>query len=84
MIKFVALYRAPEDTARFDEAYFSGHLPLLAKAPGLQRTEVGRVTRMMAGEPIQRPVAGSGTVTVRVWRSMTSPAPLRAASEICR
>ena len=51
MIKFVALYRVPEDAARFDESYFSGHLPLLAKTPGLERTEVGRVTRMMAGEP---------------------------------
>ena len=51
MIKFVALYQVPDDSASFDEAYFSGHLPLIAKTPGLERTEVGRVVRMMSGEP---------------------------------
>jgi uncharacterized protein (TIGR02118 family) len=51
MIKFVALYRVPDDPERFDESYFASHLPLIAKTPGLERTEVGRVVRMMAGEP---------------------------------
>lgn len=51
MIKFVALYRVPDDPERFDEAYFSGHLPLVGKTPGLERTEVGRVVKMIAGEP---------------------------------
>ena len=51
MIKFVALYRVPEDSEAFDRAYFQTHLPLLASTPGLQRTEVARVTRTLLGEP---------------------------------
>ena len=51
VIKFVALYRVPEDSEAFDRAYFQTHLPLLAATPGLQRTEVARVTRRLLGEP---------------------------------
>lgn len=57
MIKFVALYRSPADPETFDDAYLTTHLPLLAKTPGLQRTEVGRVQRMMVGEPAYHLVA---------------------------
>lgn len=41
----------PEDSEAFDRAYFQTHLPLLASTPGLQRTEVARVSRTLLGEP---------------------------------
>ena len=51
MIKYVALYRMPEDTEAFDTSYFKTHVPIVDETPGLVRTEIARVTRMMAGEP---------------------------------
>ncbi|AOS61474.1 hypothetical protein TL08_03205 [Actinoalloteichus hymeniacidonis] len=44
MIKYIALYRRPSDPD-FDARYLASHLPLVAKTPGLVRTELGRVTR---------------------------------------
>lgn len=43
MIKLIALYKKPEDTAQFDRRYFEEHLPLAAKMPGLRRSEVSRI-----------------------------------------
>ena len=51
MIKYVALYRTPEDSTHFDEHYFKTHVPIVNDTPGLVRTEIARVTRMMVGEP---------------------------------
>ena len=51
MIKYVALYRTPEDAASFDESYFGSHVPLAEKTPGLVRTEVARVLKTVRGEP---------------------------------
>ena len=50
MTKLVAIYKQPEDTGAFDEAYFKTHLPLLAKVPGLQRTSITRFSRTIMGE----------------------------------
>ncbi|MEU5694838.1 EthD family reductase [Actinosynnema sp. NPDC020468] len=44
MIKYVALYRKPDDVEAFDTAYFESHLPIVAKTPGLIRAEVSRAT----------------------------------------
>jgi uncharacterized protein (TIGR02118 family) len=46
MIKYVALYRKPADAETFDRRYFDEHLPLIAKTPGLVRTEVAKVARV--------------------------------------
>lgn len=51
MHKLVAIYRQPEDSAAFDEHYFSTHAPLMARVPGHSRVEVSRVTRTLMGEP---------------------------------
>ena len=51
MIKYVALYRVPEDAESFDKHYFETHVPIVDATPGLVRTEIARVTRMMVGEP---------------------------------
>jgi uncharacterized protein (TIGR02118 family) len=51
VIKYVALYRTPEDAAAFDESYFSTHVPLANATPGLVRTELARVLKTVTGEP---------------------------------
>ncbi|ASO18270.1 uncharacterized protein (TIGR02118 family) [Actinoalloteichus hoggarensis] len=45
MIKYIALYRRPSDRD-FDDRYFAEHLPLVARTPGLLRTEVAKVGRV--------------------------------------
>lgn len=49
-MKLIALYKTPDDPAAFDNAYFNTHLPLLKKVPGLQRTNIYRITRTMMGD----------------------------------
>jgi uncharacterized protein (TIGR02118 family) len=49
MHKFVAIYDVPEQPEQFEEAYFGTHLPLIDRVPGVARTEVSRVTRMVRG-----------------------------------
>jgi conserved hypothetical protein len=51
MVKLIALYKKPADTAEFDEKYFGEHLPLSAKMPGLLKAEVSRITGAPMGEP---------------------------------
>jgi uncharacterized protein (TIGR02118 family) len=50
MSKLIALYRQPADPTAFDQAYFSTHMPLIAKVPGLLKTTITRFTRNMMGE----------------------------------
>src|SRR3954466_1306768 len=42
MAKLVALYRTPTDTAAFDHHYFSRHVPIARKIPGLLSYEVSK------------------------------------------
>ncbi|GAC1441128.1 MAG: hypothetical protein NVS3B26_19510 [Mycobacteriales bacterium] len=51
MIKYVALYRTPDDAAAFDESYFGSHVPIANRTPGLVRTEIARVLKTVTGEP---------------------------------
>lgn len=51
MIKYVALYRMPEDPEQFDRDYFGTHVPIVDETPGLVRTEIAKVKRMVVGEP---------------------------------
>ena len=51
MIKCVALYRTPTDPAAFDRDYFGSHVPIVNDTPGLVRTELAKVTRILTGEP---------------------------------
>ncbi|GLZ41796.1 EthD family reductase [Actinokineospora sp. NBRC 105648] len=46
MIKYIALYRRPDDPAAFDEGYFGSHLPLVEQTPGLLRQEIAKVSRV--------------------------------------
>ena len=40
MAKLIALYKKPADAAAFNSYYFSTHVPIAKKVPGLQRYEV--------------------------------------------
>ncbi|MEU4800858.1 EthD family reductase [Actinosynnema sp. NPDC023587] len=46
MIKYIALYRKPDDVDGFDEAYLTSHLPLVRRTPGLLRAEVAKVSQV--------------------------------------
>ncbi len=48
-IKLVVMYTHPADPAAFDEHYLGVHMPLVAKMPGLDRTETGKVTAALDG-----------------------------------
>jgi uncharacterized protein (TIGR02118 family) len=48
-IKLVVLYTQPDDPAAFDEHYFGMHMPLVAKLPGLERTETAKMTMALDG-----------------------------------
>lgn len=51
MVKFIALYRKPENVAEFEQKYFETHLPLVRQVPGLRGVEISRMTGAPRGEP---------------------------------
>jgi uncharacterized protein (TIGR02118 family) len=48
-IKLLVLYTQPDDPQAFDEHYKGVHMPLVAKLPGLERTETGKLTMALDG-----------------------------------
>ena len=40
MAKLIAMYKKPADAAAFDKYYYSTHVPIAKKVPGLRRYEV--------------------------------------------
>lgn len=53
MATLLVLYRNPADTAAFDQHYFSTHVPLARKIPGLRRYEIsaGAITTPQGEAP---------------------------------
>jgi uncharacterized protein (TIGR02118 family) len=51
MAKLVALYRTPKDPAAFDRYYFSTHVPLAKKIPGLRKYDVSNGTTLSPEGP---------------------------------
>lgn len=47
MVVLSAIYKAPADTASFDEHYENVHTPLVRKVPGLMNMEVIRFSKMI-------------------------------------
>jgi uncharacterized protein (TIGR02118 family) len=43
MVKLIALYRKPAEIEQFEKHYFEVHMPLVAKIPGLLKSEVARL-----------------------------------------
>ena len=50
MVKLVALYRKPADAAVFDRHYYTLHVPLIRKIPGLRKLEITSVQGAPVGE----------------------------------
>lgn len=50
MVKFVALYKQPQDKAAFDQHFNEVHTPLCHKVPHLLKLEVTRFTGTPRGE----------------------------------
>lgn len=43
MVKLIALYKKPNDVELFEKHYFETHIPLVAKIPGLLKSEVAYI-----------------------------------------
>lgn len=50
MKKMVVLYKTPADPEEFMSYYQDNHLPLVAKIPGLVKSEVTRLDRTLMGD----------------------------------
>jgi uncharacterized protein (TIGR02118 family) len=50
-VKLTVVYGTPDDAAEFERHYFDVHMPLAQKLPGLQRTEIAKVTGGPGGSP---------------------------------
>jgi uncharacterized protein (TIGR02118 family) len=50
MVKLIALYRKPADATAFDNHYYSVHIPLIKKSPGLRKLEITSITGAPIGE----------------------------------
>jgi uncharacterized protein (TIGR02118 family) len=50
MVKWIALYREPDDVAAFEKWYLEEHLPICEEWPDVEHMHVGRVTGSPRGE----------------------------------
>ena len=50
MVKFVALFKQPEDKAAFDEWYLKQHVPICQRYPDVHHMHVQRITGTPRGE----------------------------------
>lgn len=53
MVKLIALYKKPEDAEaleEFEKHYFEIHMPLVAKTPGLLKSEVAKIKGLPGAE----------------------------------
>lgn len=51
MAKLIALYKAPQDPAHFDQYYFTRHVPIAKKVKGLRKYEVSSGAIASPGGP---------------------------------
>lgn len=50
MVKLVAMYKTPADKEMFDKHYNEVHMPLVAKIPGLIKSEVSKLKALPGTE----------------------------------
>jgi uncharacterized protein (TIGR02118 family) len=81
-MRLIALYRQPADPAAFDQAYFGGHLPLIARVPGLQKTVVSRFTRTVMGEGFYMMAEMSFPDEATLKQAMRSPQMAEAGANL--
>ena len=81
MVKLIALYAKPKDTAAFDAHYENVHLPLIRKIPGLRRLEVARITGAPIGESKYHVMAEMYFDSVDAMNAANASAEGRAAAK---
>ncbi len=82
MVKFVALYRMPEDVDAFEERFREGHIPLVRELPNLQRIEVGRSIWPGKGAPYYLMAELSFEDGAAFQEAITSDAGASAAADV--
>src|SRR3954454_5438054 len=50
-VKLTVVYGKPEQADAFDKHYFEVHMPIVARWPGVQRTEVAKISGGPMGSP---------------------------------
>jgi hypothetical protein len=81
--KLTVLYAKPKDPDAFNKYYLNNHMPLVAKIPGLQRTEVATIlpprrinqSRHIGGS--QSFTSGASTISKRRSHPRRVKRPLR-------
>jgi uncharacterized protein (TIGR02118 family) len=81
-MRLIALYRQPPDPAAFDNAYFGGHLPLIAQVPGLEKTVVSRFTRTVMGDGFYMMAEMSFADEAALKQGMRSPQMAEAGANL--
>ncbi|MSQ71824.1 MAG: EthD family reductase [Betaproteobacteria bacterium] len=84
MAKLIALYKKPADAARFDAYYYSTHVPIAKKIPGLRRYEVSTgPVASPAGESAYHLVATLGFDSLSaIQQALGSPEGAAAAADL--
>ena len=84
MAKLVALYKQPANVAAFDAYYFSTHVPIAKKVPGLRRYEVsvGPVATPEAMHPYYLAAILNFDSMAAIQEALTSPEGKATAADL--
>ncbi|MGO4303685.1 MULTISPECIES: EthD family reductase [unclassified Cupriavidus] len=84
MAKLMALYKKPADIAAFDSHYFSKHIPIAKKIPGLRGYEVssGPVGTPAGESPFHLVALLSFDSLAAIQQGMASPEGAAAAADL--
>lgn len=84
MATLLVLYKNPTDPAAFDQHYFSTHVPLARKIPGLRRYEVsaGPITTPQGDAPYHLVATLSFDSLDAIQQALRSPEGLATAGDL--
>jgi len=84
MAKLIALYKKPADAAAFNSYYFSTHVPIAKKVPGLKRYEVsaGPVVTPQGESPFHLAAVLSFGLMGALQQALRSPEGVAAAADL--
>lgn len=84
MAKLIVMYRTPKDPAAFDRYYFSTHVPLAKKIPGVIKYEVsdGPVATPAGLAPYHLVAVLEFRSMAEIEKALTSPEGQAAAGDI--
>ena len=86
MAKVVALYKRPVDAAAFDSYYYSKHIPIAKRIPGLRRVEasVGAVNTPAGPSPYHVVGILSFDSAAALQAALASPEGQAAVSDLAK